>query len=453
MLYLWIIGSGLQILCALMALYFGAGWALLPLAAGALAVTFLWPRSGVLLLIISWFYREPIFGIPGVFPADLFLIVLVIGYVAGQLATGGRIIEPTPLNRLILVWMAVYALSLINSVDYAMGIKSWLRHVQMFSLFVAVVGLADRPTIKRSIIVFLAACVVFSVPNIVTFLQARGLVRAFGAPHVLFSGFLALAAPITTGFYLFEQRASRRRLCAGLVFLFIAAQIANQSRGAMVQLISGVVFVTIFAYRWGRRHGKPVMRRRLAGFSMGLIAAATLALFVAGPEIQLVLQRYSSQSGNEAYTLTARRLLWASAVRVFLQHPFIGVGPAQTLSLLHYLPDVRFDPLEPKVAGLGIHNALLQYLAECGIIGSVALALLLGRALWLGRGIMESRDPDEAKWQVGIWGAVFVIVTRYLYEGHLFYSIAGMTTTAFMGMLYNIGRLPPESDRDRDHNT
>jgi O-antigen ligase len=91
---------------------------------------------------------------------------------------------------------------------------------------------------------------------------------------------------------------------------------------------------------------------------------------------------------------------------------------------------------------------VLGYLAETGVVGSVFLLLLLWAALRLGRGmISETRDETEAMWRVGIWSVVFVIVTRYLYEGHLFYSISGMTAVTFFAFLFvirgNLSRISP----------
>lgn len=247
--------------------------------------------------------------------------------------------------------------------------------------------------------------------------------------------------------YFFESRAWQRRLWGALFLLFIAAQVANQSRGAILQLLSGILFVFWVSYRWGRAHAPEMMRARLRGLSGAMVVAAVIVMAVAGPAIVHVSHRFTAEGSSDAFTLKTRAFLWTSAFRVFLAHPIIGVGPAQALSLVSYRPELHFETVEPLARGLGIHNSVLAYLAESGIVGSILLAMLLWRALSLGRGIIRGvPDPIEAGWHVGLWGMVFVIVTRYLYEGHLFWSISGMTTATFIAMLHNIRRAPANAN-------
>jgi hypothetical protein len=50
------------------------------------------------------------------------------------------------------------------------------------------------------------------------------------------------------------------------------------------------------------------------------------------------------------------------------------------------------------------------------------------------------------KLPLALWGAVFVIVTRYLYEEHIFYSLSGISTVIFFALLHNIRRSPESSE-------
>ncbi|HUU47131.1 MAG TPA: O-antigen ligase family protein [Acidobacteriota bacterium] len=424
---------------AVAALTWGGIWLLVPWFGAVLILAFCQPRIGLLILIVAWFFRINILGIPGVYPADVVLLPVVAGYLCRRLATGGRIADPTPVNRVALVWLGLYAVSLLGAVDLAFGVKNWLRHIELFALFVAAVGLLDRTTIRRVVVLFLGLCIGFSVFNIARFVLEGGTIRAFGTAHTLFSGYLALAVAPATALALLSTQRRHRRFWTAVIVLFIMAQIANQSRGAMLQLFTGFLFTAFIAYRWGAVNRQAALRKRLLKMGAVLAVAGVLAMVMAGGSIQRAAHRYSTESGSDLYTLQTRNVLWRSAIRLFLDHPILGVGPAQTLSLRAYLPDIRLNPIYHGIKGLGTHNSLLRYLAECGIVGSLVLWMLLWRALSFGRGIIRAvRDPVEAAWQIGLWGIVFVLISRFLYEGHIFYSISGMTTVVFVAMLYRM---------------
>jgi O-antigen ligase len=457
-------GSGAWLVAILIAgcVQLAAGWwaiqyqhpyiVAVPLIVLGAIVCFSWPRAGLFILTGSWFLPFETFGIPGVYPADAIMMIVAASYVCGQLVKGNPVIPKTRLNGMIAIFMAVYALSLANAVDFGPGVKSWFRHLQLFVLFIVVAGLSDRKVLHNCLALFLVICCVVSVPNILGFLQTAGRERVFGPAGIHFSGFLAVGAAPVMAFALLERRSGRRLFYLGILGLFIFAQIANQSRGAMIQLLSGVGFVVVVAWLWDRRHGFSSVRRRILAATGAMGLASILMIVVAGPQVGRAIDRYTSQSGNERYTLQLREFLWGSAFRLFLQHPVLGTGPAQSVRLASYLPELRFDPSEAHTRGLGVHNSILQYLAEAGILGSVALAILLWRAVSLGKPILRcSRNPDEAAWEIGVWGAVFVIVSRYLYEGHLFYSISGMTTVTFLAYLSNINSRLSSSKTPESH--
>lgn len=428
----------LQAFSAWMAIRAELYWAFLPLGLTLSVLCFAWPRVGLVILVASWFFREAIFGIPGFFPADYFMLVTAFGYVVRQVALGRNLIPGTPLNFLIVLWMAVYALPLItNAIDLGAGLKYWFRHWQMFFLFFIIVEIADKALIRRCLRLFLSLCVVIGIGNIAVIMIVDSGSRVFGPAGVLFSGFLALAAALLTSHLLLDEDVGRRRFWALCLVICVLAEMANQSRGAMVQLLTGVVAVVVITWLWDRRHSESVLRGRIRMLGGAFLITGILVLAIAAPLIQRVLERYSSRSGSELHTLQMRGFLWRSAVQVFREHPLLGVGPAQSLHLTQYLPNLRFDPVESSVRGVGVHNSVLEYLAESGLIGSIILFCILWRSVALGRYVFRlRRNSGDAVWMIGIWGAVFVIVTRYLYEGHLFYSISGMTTAAFIAMLY-----------------
>ncbi|MBI5869085.1 MAG: O-antigen ligase family protein [candidate division Zixibacteria bacterium] len=441
----------LELACGMLAIVLGPPAVFLPIALAIMFVSFIWPRAGLQILVISWFFPYALSESMGLFPADLVLFCTAGGYTAKSLALGRWPVRKTPLNLWILLWVAALLTSALFALDLPMALKNWLRHVQLFLLFYTIVGLVEKADIRNTVGTFLGLCLTFSPWNIFEFVRAGGAIRAFGPAHVLFSGFLALAGTFATAAFLFADSARERTLWAFALCVLVGGQMANESRGAMIQMVSGMLFATGMAYRWSRMHKFETIRRRIASLLVVGAIAAIVVLLVAAPLVTNVLVRYSSQEGNPHATAQMRLFLWSSALRMFVQHPFFGVGLAQQDVLGEILPFMKYNPLYLHVRGLGFHNSMIGYLAETGIVGSVLLFMLLVAALRVGRGLLpRMRDPHQAMWLVGIWSIVFVIVTRYLYEGHIFYSVSGMITVTFFAFLIALRRqwesiVPPES--------
>jgi hypothetical protein len=335
---------GLQILCGYLSLRFGSILVVFPLLVTVVTVSFLWPHLGLLILIPSWFFPVALSKSMGLYPADILLFAIVSGYLVRSLTKGELPVRRTPLNLWIFLWMGALVLSVLQAADPPMAVKNWFRHAELFLLYFTIVGFARVADIRRSLTLLIGLCLVFSLWNIVTFVSAAGTVRAFGPAHVLFSGFLALVGTFATAGFLFASRSRPRFLWGAALCTIAAGQMANQSRGAMIQMVTGMIFVTWSAHRWSRLHLRPVMRRRivvLAGFAvMGLV----IAFLLASPLVSKVLTRYSTQQGNPLATAQMRVFLWKSALQMFGEHPFFGVGLSQQRAFGDILPEMRFSP-------------------------------------------------------------------------------------------------------------
>lgn len=440
---LWLLG--MQLLCGYMALRFGLIFVVLPLLIIVVMISFLWPHVGLLILAVSWFFPIALLESAGVYPADIILSAVAGGCIVGSLTEGQPPVKRTPLNLWIFLWMGSLALSVVLAADLPMAMKSWIHHAELFFFFLTIVGFIRIADVKRTLAVFVGLCLVLCLWNIATFVRAAGAVRAFGPSHVLFSGFLALVGTFAAAGFLFSSRTRRRFFWGMALCIIVAGEMANQSRGAMIQMVTGIAFVIWNAHRWGGVHRLLAMRRRIAHLAGLVIVGMTIALLLASPLVSRVLTRYASQEGNPLATAQMRIFLWTSALQMFREHPLFGVGLAQEHVFSDILPGMRFSPWYIHTMGLSFHNSVLGYLAETGIVGSVLLLLFLWAALKMGRGIVsETQDETDAMWRIGLWSIVFVIVTRYLYEGHLFYAISGMTAVTFFAFLLVI-----RSDRAR----
>jgi O-antigen/teichoic acid export membrane protein/O-antigen ligase len=148
-----------------------------------------------------------------------------------------------------------------------------------------------------------------------------------------------------------------------------------------------------------------VRRLARAGLWAGGVAAGagTLGIFGFALVPGSIVDRVSHTAAPAGLDLSAtvRLDLWAAAVRMFADHPVLGVG---FLGFRHRLADYFLPQQTGAAAGLRLdllahpHNFLLTVLVETGLVGGLLLAgllVLVGRAVW--RGYRARRDwPPEA---------------------------------------------------------
>ena len=149
-------------------------------------------------------------------------------------------------------------------------------------------------------------------------------------------------------------------LCVGILFSF--------SRGALINLVSGLLVIFALCRRFMRRG-------ILVGGAIVLVMVATAS--VAGVA-DFAMQRLSStDTTSEQFRLVALQKGW----EVFVENP-MGIGPGQ-FHQTEFVIKPRFG-----IKGLGTHNTLLRAATELGIVGLVlwiCLTVFALRCCWRNR--------------------------------------------------------------------
>jgi hypothetical protein len=193
-----------------------------------------------------------------------------------------------------------------------------------------------------------------------------------------------------------ERSRGRRALAALCTFAILGGVFLTYSRGAFLAL---AVLVALALLRRDLRlqHVVPVV-----------VLGAVLA-FIVAPGSMLRLQRLADlprlladrQVASSDGAVRGRLTEMLAAMNVFLDHPWIGVGPAHYSAYYSetYMadPDVAFRQLaRPRRA----HNLYLELAAETGIIGIVGfllpLVLLVARLHKLSERWKSPRQPERA---------------------------------------------------------
>jgi putative inorganic carbon (HCO3(-)) transporter len=163
----------------------------------------------------------------------------------------------------------------------------------------------------------------------------------------------ALTAPLIFG----ESKTWRRLFLLVCFAAFTGAVIVCGSRGALL----GVGIVAIFSWL---RSSKRIM-------GVVLVLVVILAAVFLAPEAYRDRLR-SSLHPEEDPTASMRLTLWKSGMRMFLDHPLLGVGPGNFASEFASQYDVS-----TRVSGMWApHSIYVQSLSELGLLGTLPLIVL-----------------------------------------------------------------------------
>jgi O-antigen ligase len=145
--------------------------------------------------------------------------------------------------------------------------------------------------------------------------------------------------------------------------LYTTSVVLSSSRGGFVAMVS-VAFLCWLAIK--------------AKFkSLLIIAIATIAiLFFAPPKFFREVK--TLEQGTQEGTADQRIYLWGIALKMFYDHPILGVGLSNyPLNVLNYDTEERFSfEYYAKGRDRVAHSTPMQWLAETGVIGIIILSTL-----------------------------------------------------------------------------
>ncbi|MDZ7640153.1 MAG: O-antigen ligase family protein [Bryobacterales bacterium] len=212
---------------------------------------------------------------------------------------------------------------------------------------------------------------------------------------------LVLALPMALYLSL-EFRGHSRWLCYAAGAIVIAAILLTASRTALVASFASFAFV---AWTWRRAD----LRHRAA--SVALLAFLLLSLFQFAPapsRSRLATLPEEIARGS----INSRKQIWKSGARVWLEHPWLGVGAGA------YPEAVRPQLGTPSVPGARYvaHNTFLSVLVEGGIVGLAvwgALFLCLAVFAWM----LPAEERAFSAVLLGVWLVAVSMVTWEHYKG------------------------------------
>lgn len=218
-----------------------------------------------------------------------------------------------------------------------------------------------------------------------------------GDPNLLAAS-TNLLIPLILAMLLLYKGAPRYFLAVLLVGAMIVVYFTD-SRGGLLGFSAGLAF---FAILWVSIVSEDAKRRVLSGWRflwqrkllLGLLAALVIAA------LAFVAWQQLSFTGDTTHgpVATARDIYWDAAINAVGKDPLTGAGPNMYPI---YLMQIWSTP--PARPYLHAHSFPFQVTAESGILGLVALVVLIGFIIWRAEDAWRGLSQDErALWAAAV---------------------------------------------------
>ena len=315
---------------------------------------------------------------------------------------------PTPLARPLLLFVGVYFLACLTSIDPRRSLEDFGWLVFIVFLFALSADLVAHhwpgELIIKSLIVAGGMILAFVWIDPITW-YLRWLEAAPGEwiPSIVYrppgantlAMFLNTYLMITLARLVASRSRVNRMLFGGLILATLGMLYLTSSRAGWLGTAAGLSTLAVLLLRARRFDPKPVW---------GWLRAHPARLFVAGAGLLALLLPVGwllyrqTLHPSHGPLLNSREQFWGPAITTFLEHPLLGQGPYTFSSSL-----LRARTLGSGQIFVHAHSTPLNLLAETGLLGLAAglfLAYALVRAMhkrWKSVGAVQDRlNRDSA---------------------------------------------------------
>lgn len=285
----------------------------------------------------------------------------------------------------------------------AWALKEWTRYAGL-ALLALVIAYSARQTWFFKAILYLLASIAFlnafqfAMYYCMAFLteihmfDVDLLFNGFSNPRFL-NQFQMLFMPVLAGLVVlhWHNHGRYQRLLSSLFFITLLVHwciaLSLGSRGLWLGLAASHLALLLFFPRFWR-----LLAIQVAAAIVGFLLYQLLFFII--PEW---LGQESILRSSLRFGLSKREVLWDIAWRMFLENPWLGVGP------MHFAATVNPIAAHP-------HQVVLQWLAEWGLFATLAACLLAFLGMWHGLRILRSThaEPIDAALWLSIGGALAV---------------------------------------------
>jgi putative inorganic carbon (hco3(-)) transporter len=348
-----------------------------------------WAWRGLILFTIVLFMRpqDHIPPLALLHLAEVFAIVGAGALLFGRLARGLTVSRVTPEILGLIAFIAAMTAGIPGSIWPGGSVEVMTDSVlKLLVIFVLLVNTLDRPS-RIDRLSFLLVLLSGYVASRTILDWARGVHlvedgRAAGAVGGIFGNPNDLALnmvvflPFAVMWAFRDVPSWKRALAAGCGLAMTVTIVLTRSRGGAVGLIATIALLAI-----GTRRMKPAI-------AAAVVVGALVAIPLAPASFWDRMASITDASKDPTGSRQARIDLLKEGVRVFGEHPLLGVGIGQF---------VNYDPTGRKQAWHVTHNALLQVASETGIAGLLPFLFLLGSGAAATREVRRRFGPPSRR--------------------------------------------------------
>lgn len=321
---------------------------------------------------------------------------------------GAAIFLPTPtLPRSFFIPLYIVLgfglLSVFFAEFPAWAFKEWARYAGLILLVLVIAYSARQACFFKAILYLLASAAFLNAFQFIVYycmaflteiymFDVDLLFNGFSNPRFL-NQFQVLFMPVLAGLVVlhWNNHGRYQRLLSGLFFITLLVHwciaLSLGSRGLWLGLAASHLALLLFFPRFWR-----LLAIQAATGILGFLLYQLLFLIIPEWLGQESLLRSSLRFG-----LSKREVLWDIAWHMFLENPWLGVGP------MHFAATLNPIAAHP-------HQVVLQWLAEWGLFATLAACLLAFIGMWHGLHILRSpqAEPIDAALWLSIAGALAV---------------------------------------------
>lgn len=343
-----------------------------------------------------------------------------------------------PLDLSILAFVLVSAASLFVADVRGVAIREFrviVLEPALFYLLLRIIPL-DEKQVWRIVDFFLLGAVVVAAIGLGNWITGTNLITAeggvprirsvFGSPNNL-GLFLGRALPIAVAVALMSRHRARRVLYALATLVIGIAIVLTFSKGAL--LLGVPISLAVVIIFWGGRRAVVALA--------GLAAVGGLALIPLSRH-----PRFADLLNLSSGTSFIRVQLWRSALKMFADHPILGVGLDNFLYAYrgkYILPEAWEEPNLPHA-----HNIFLDALTRLGLLGLIVFTTLFISFFSLARQTLRGlTDPDLRVLTIGLIASMVNMLAHGLVDtGYWFVDLAFvfMMTLGLMSAIHRLAK-------------
>lgn len=457
---------GLIVLAVVLALL-PLTWAIAGVTAAILVVTVvISPALGLIVLALAIpFGRALWLSSTSIGLVDALVLLTLAAWLARGLTARHLTLERIPLLWPLAIFLWFGIASLVSAISWRQGVLEWLKWAEFAVLYLVAAQVLRRRHVVWVLIALFGAAVYEVGLGGLQFTRHVGpeafeisgqFTRAHGTlqqpnPYAGYLGYLmpvalSLAIGALAGWWTSRKTTS---LLIGLLALAVALALLagigmSWSRGAWLSAATAILVVIAFRSRRAMLILGSIL---LALFIIGLLLGPAslpasisaritdLSSYVIGPDPA------ATEITDQNFSVLERLAHWQAGIRMFNGAPWLGIGIGNygvvypSFALPHW-----YDPLGHA------HNLYINFLAETGILGTVAFLAFWASVTMLAYRTARNPDPFVRSLALGLLGTVAYLTMHNLFD-NLFVQHLQLQLALLLGAVVALGIQSPSRAR------